>query len=271
MSPPERKPRAHILAVGVSKYANSQFNLKFADHDAKVFVEVFSRRAKDFYDRIIPTLLCDEKATSQEVTKSLYTVAEDAQSGDVVVLFFSSHGFSKSNRYYIGTHDLDPKNLLSTTFRHYDLIDAIETLTVDKHCQVIVFIDSCNSGALPILLADSNKKGPNPLDSLATPDVSRDVSRKISSSGQGCLVFASSADGQASIEDDRWRHGAFTKAFLDAVEETSTDQNGDGVISVFELRPAMNQKIGNLTNSKQSVYVGWPDSVKDFPLVRIAK
>lgn len=270
VAPAERKPRAHVLAVGVSKYANEQFNLKFADRDAKDFVDVFTRFAKDFYDRISQKVLVDEEATSLAVKKGLNAVAEDAQSGDVVVLFFSSHGFSKSKRYYIGTHDLDPQDLLSTTVKHSDVIDAIETLTVDKHCQVIVFIDSCNSGAMTTLFADSQKGGV-PLGSLGKPEASQDVSQKISSSGQGCLVFASSAEGQASIEDPSWQHGAFTKAFLDAVAATSTDQDGDGIIGAIELEPAMNQIIGDLTSSKQRVYVSWPNSVKNFPLVRLVK
>jgi len=58
---------------------------------------------------------------------------------------------------------------------------------------------------------------------------------------------------------------------LDAVSATSTDQDGDGIIGAIELEPAMNQIIGDLTAGKQRVYVSWPNAVKNFPLVRVAK
>src|SRR5258705_194042 len=38
-----RRPSAHILAVGISKYANSDFNLKYADRDAEEFTRAFAR------------------------------------------------------------------------------------------------------------------------------------------------------------------------------------------------------------------------------------
>jgi uncharacterized caspase-like protein len=63
-------------------------------------------------------------------------------------------------------------------------------------------------------------------------------------------VLTSSAKDELSQELPAWRHGAFTQAFLDAINGAA-DREGHGVISINELAQAMGEDLASLTKGKQ--------------------
>ncbi len=67
-------------------------------------------------------------------------------------------------------------------------------------------------------------------------------------------VLTSSTADKVSHEDEKWGHGAFTKALLDALsasDEIDTDHNG--VISMSELTGYIEKRLTNLTNGNQQL------------------
>ncbi len=62
--------------------------------------------------------------------------------------------------------------------------------------------------------------------------------------------MTSSRKNELSEELPRWRHGAFTQAFLDALAG-GADPEGHGLISMSELASAMSLDLAALTHDKQ--------------------
>ena len=67
-------------------------------------------------------------------------------------------------------------------------------------------------------------------------------------------VLTSSTADKVSREDEKWGHGAFTKALLDALSASDDiDNNRDGVISMTELTAYIEKRLTVLTNGDQQL------------------
>ena len=70
--------------------------------------------------------------------------------------------------------------------------------------------------------------------------------------GNNVTVLTSSMADKLSREDEKWQHGAFSKALLDALgsgDEIDTDRNG--VISMAELTAYLAKHLDELTGGDQ--------------------
>jgi uncharacterized caspase-like protein len=190
---PDVKGTLHALCVGVSRYANPAFNLKFAAKDAEDVATVFARQ-KALYKDAKVTRLLDADATSPRVRAALAQIRKQAGPADTVILFLSGHGIEDgSGRYYFGTHEVDPRALEKTALG----AEALQTLLGGtlRAKAVFVFADTCHSGKIPARPASNGR-----LEALKT------------------VVLASSQAGEYSFERDEWGHGAFTLALLEALQ-----------------------------------------------------
>jgi uncharacterized caspase-like protein len=67
-------------------------------------------------------------------------------------------------------------------------------------------------------------------------------------------VLTSSAADKVSHEDEKWGHGAFTKALLDALSASDEiDTDHDGAISMSELTAYMEKRLRKLTEGDQQL------------------
>ena len=165
------------------------------------------------------------------------------------MLFLSGHGVCDSNRnYYLATYEIDPDKLRSTGL-HYNNLNG---LIHDLPCRVLVFADTCHSGGLRGL-------GDIPLDALR-PSYSEEA---------GAIVFASSLPSEVSLEDAAWKHGAFTKAILDTLNNRKSDLDGDGFVSMTELDYHLATRVKELTQNRQHPATGKPSTVPDFNLFKV--
>jgi uncharacterized caspase-like protein len=246
--------------VGVSKYENSEFNLKYADNDALEFADVFEKSVKGFFGSVTSQVLVNKDATKINIEKALDEITKTVDDSDLVVLFFSAHGLSDDKRFYLCTHNVDPTQLISTAVKYNDIVDAVQTLK-GRDCRVLLLADTCNSGALGNALS---KK------SLADKSLFQ-AHKDYSTSGSGAILLASSVDGFSSIERDEWKHGAFTKALLDTIADTDSDVDGDGVLYLDEIVGAARRRLRKMTDNKQRLPVNWPSEIQDFPLMKAPK
>jgi hypothetical protein len=62
---PRRSATAYILAIGINRYANAEFNLSFAALDAKRLAEMLAQSQQQLgaYGRVVAVNLLDEQAT----------------------------------------------------------------------------------------------------------------------------------------------------------------------------------------------------------------
>lgn len=227
-------PNLYLLAVGVSKFKNPQHNLQFAKEDAVAFVEVWRSQEGKVYGRVECKLFIDEEATRENILQGFQWLEDNVTDTDVAILMFSTHGvLDKRDRFYLATHELNPDRLTAT---------CIEKSSVDNHftdlCSklTLAFLDACHSGA-----AGTGKRLRGGRNEWF---------------GNRTMVLSSSMSGEESSEDARWGHGAFTKAFLDAIEDRrKSDLNGNGELSLSELRGAIQRGVKELTGERQTVAV----------------
>src|SRR5207249_1478388 len=102
--PPERV-RLHVLAVGVSRYADSALNLKYAADDARAVAEVFAKRGAALFAVPKPLTLVDADATPAKIHQAVKDIAGRAKPEDVLVVFVAGHGTALGQRFYFVPYD----------------------------------------------------------------------------------------------------------------------------------------------------------------------
>lgn len=170
-----RPPVAYVLSVGVSRYANPEFNLTFAHSDAQRFASALEKEEKELgvFAGVRVIKLLNEQATKKNIMDALENLARTAQPEDSVFLFFSGHGSAAGPRFYFVPHDLgyqgfrDPmpiegwEAIQRNSVSDLDLQRALERLDAGA---IVLVIDACNSGqALEAPELDSTR----PFDSAA--------------------------------------------------------------------------------------------------------
>jgi WD40 repeat protein len=154
----KRAPVAHVLAIGINRYTNSDFNLKYAAADAQAFAAEF-RRAQAPLGRFADvrvTALQDENATRVKILQALEKLAAQVEPEDAVLLYFGGHGIAREQRYYLIPHDLKydgPRRSLvrpealdqvvSHAISDEDLDRALERV---EAAQILLVIDACEAG-----------------------------------------------------------------------------------------------------------------------------
>ena len=243
------KPKLYLLAVGIARYTKDEFNLRFADKDAREFAASWKGQEGEVYTKVETRVLTDEQATNRAILEGMEWLVRSATQRDVTVLFLSAHGFrDERQNYYLATHEIDPASLRSTGLRWSEVKNLIQ----DLPGKFLLFVDTCHSGGI------TGAKGlaDDPLRELVLEDT-------------GAVVFSSSLPREVSLEDPRWGHGAFTKAFLDVTNDPASDLNHDGYLSLSELNDRISERVKTLTSGRQHTAVEWPPTITNFNFYRI--
>jgi uncharacterized caspase-like protein len=159
---------------------------------------------------------------------------------DLAVVMFSGHGAMIDNQFYLLPYGAD-----SSTMAHLkaDAIPATEFKSeiekLAQHGRVLVLLDACRSAGL--------MGGPS--NALPAAEVLKAVVN-----ASNVTVLTSSTADRVSREDEKWGHGAFTKALLDALSASGeVDTNHDGVISMSELTAYIQKHLTELTDGDQQL------------------
>lgn len=135
------KPTWHIIAIGVSKFVQSNYNLTYADKDARDLVEIF-RKVSDV-NSVKVHLLTNEQATRSNILQLRYEL-EKTGVDDRVILFIASHGVLDDDLdYYIAMHDMDFSNPRNGGLRFDELENLLDSIPARNKS---VLIDACHSG-----------------------------------------------------------------------------------------------------------------------------
>jgi uncharacterized caspase-like protein len=111
--------------------------------------------------------------------------------------------------------------------------------------RVLLLFDACHSGAV----------GPGGESPVLDAGVLRDALNS-----NNIAVLTSSDKDELSREDPAWKHGAFTKAFLDALAG-GADPFNRGVISTGSLADAMKREVKELSGQRFGMHVNFADDV----------
>ncbi|MFZ9980862.1 MAG: caspase family protein, partial [Cyclobacteriaceae bacterium] len=211
------RPNLFFLGIGISKYKNPDYDLNFAEVDAKGISDVF-RNPGTMYKETNISILTNEQATRDGIISSVRELKTRVSEKDVVVLFIASHGFIHENNFYVLPHDAVPGNIPATSVRW----DQLSADLADLPCKVLLILDACHSGQLGTNFA------------MRPPD-NTEALRTMSSDEYGVVIMSASTGSETALESDAWQHGAFSLSILEGLSQGKADVRKDGIIHLAEL------------------------------------
>jgi hypothetical protein len=238
--------RLHVLTIGISDYGGKAGNLRlnFAARDAQdVASALLNTQEGGLYAEVKPMFLHDGGADKGGIFDALAAMDRNMTSSagqDLAVVMFSGHGTMIDNQFYLVPYGADSSSmarLKASAIPATEFKSEIEKLAM--HGRVLVLLDACRSAGLI----------GGPSDSRPAAEVLKAVMN-----ASNVTVLTSSTADKVSHEDEKWGHGAFTKALLDALSASDdVDINHDGVISMSELTAYIEKRLTNLTNGDQQL------------------
>lgn len=250
------KPKLYVLAVGVSKYQNPDYDLGLAAKDATDFAAVFQKQEGKLYGKVTVHLITNDNASRDDVVDGLEWLKREVTSRDVGVMFLAGHGINDNiGNYYFLPHNADPDKLLRTGVAQNDIKLTLNSLAG----KAVFFVDTCHSG--------------NALGTSKTRAIGSSTDafvNELASAENGVIVFSSSTGRQLSQEDPAWGNGAFTKAVVEGLSGKAEIGNS-GKITHKGLDYYVTERVKELTNGQQSPVSIAPGGITDFPIAVVGK
>ncbi|HNB22765.1 MAG TPA: caspase family protein [Candidatus Melainabacteria bacterium] len=194
------------LVVGISQFANSQLNLKYAAKDAQDFRDFLVGKCNFAPDHV--KLLQNEQATKDRILDVLGDswLPRVSLPDDLVVIFISSHGspsdLDVAGVNYVVAHDTNPDKLFTTGIPIQTLAQTIKDRVHSK--RVLVILDACHSGG-----AAEASKGIRRVGNVDAAAVAQ---------GAGSIVICSSSRNESSWEAKSKPNGVFTSALMESLK-----------------------------------------------------
>jgi uncharacterized caspase-like protein len=142
--------------------------------------------------------------------------------------------------------------LRTTAISSDDLLDAITSVPGKK----ILLIDACHAGAAMVASRAVD----------TDPDMNK-VVNDFSTAGSGLIVYGASTGTERAKEDANWdRHGAFTKALIEAIGEGKAALDPSGRITTDMLDFYIEEHVKAMTGGAQHPVMNRPVVIPDFPL-----
>ncbi|KOR33027.1 hypothetical protein TI05_03575 [Achromatium sp. WMS3] len=249
-----RKPTLYLLAIGISSYADSSINLRYANIDAQTIVERLRQETGDkLYQQVKVKIVTDKAATRMGILDALSFLNEMTQD-DLALLFIAGHGVTDSrNTFYFLPHDGNHKRLFTTAIRWTDIQYHLQGLPG----KVLLWTDTCHAAGIA---GGSTKLAARNINTIS-------LVREFADADTGVLIFASSTGAEKSLEGQHWGHGAFTKALLDGLSGQA-DYDHDGIIHRSELETYVKRKVAKITRGRQHPITAGT-AVADFAIATV--
>ena len=218
----------YVVVVGIAQYQDSRANLFLPEKDARTVAAIYKTRTAHV------ATLTGRQATRANIIKVMNAQFAKAGKGDMVVLFFSGHGYEGGFCPY----DTGPR--FSNTLTYEDIYSVFRRCRATRK---VVIADACMSGGI------RSKK--------------RSHSRAKSKSD--VVMFLSSRTNEKSIETPRMQNGYFT-AYLDRGMRGGADANRDRVITAKEIFTYVSQGVKSLSKGRQHP-VMWGNFDDNFVMI----
>ena len=234
------KGKAYIITVGVNRYQNKAWDLRFAANDARTVQRLLVEKIKQTgeYAEVIGVSLVsssdthegEKKATKANFKVALAEIARRVRPEDLVMIFFSSHGYAdKHGQFYLFPTDIGEGGEKEINATVLDKAISSEELSewlrgVDAGAMVMV-IDACQSAGT--VKGESGEEfKPGPMGSRGLGQLAYD---------KGMQILAASQADDFAFEVEELQHGLLTYALMkDGVEGRKADLNRDGQITLGE-------------------------------------
>jgi uncharacterized caspase-like protein len=224
------KPKIHIISIGVDEFLTGNFNLEYCVADAKSFYDSFPEIEVEN-----KVLLTNEYATKDNIIKHIENTLSRMSEIDCLMLYVATHGLFDTVDYYFTPYDFDFENYGLSGISSNWLIEILSNAVQYKSNNIIVFLDTCHSGA-----------------------VGFDIRKSYNINSQtGLALLYSCSPLELSLEGLEYGgHGLFTYGVLNGLTGKA-DKNGDGNITFRELFDYTYYKVKELSNDEQNpVFIG---------------
>lgn len=271
------KPDLYIIAMSVSKYKDSRYNLQYAVKDGKDIANLFSpgTLSQEEFGKVYFDTLFNKNATREnffEVKKRLLTSKAD----DEVVVFVSGHGLlNKDLDFYFATYDIDFSNPETRGISFDDMERLLDSIPARKK---LMMMDACHSGEVdkeePLnLLAQNVEKSSNitfrggAVKEYNFKGVNTNVAASGSSlnnsfelmqelfagldKGTGTVVISAAAGKGYALESPKWNNGVFTYSIINGLKNRAADKNKDKQITISELKNYSITQVEIMTGGNQ--------------------
>lgn len=139
------KPRLYALVVGISAYANADYNLGYAAKDARDFSAALINQEGGLYSKVTLRTLPDGQATAKAIRQGLDWLTKQVTSRDVGLVYLAGHGvLDGRERFYFLAADSDTEDLRASAVPREDIQDALNALAG----KALLFLDACHAGAI---------------------------------------------------------------------------------------------------------------------------
>lgn len=234
------KGKAYILTVGVNRFDNRAWDLRYAANDARevqrLLVEKV-RQTAEYQGVIGMSLVSDgekqkeeEQATKANIKAAVEDISKQARPEDLVIIYYSSHGYAdRRGQFYLFPTDIGEGSEKEISAAVLDLCISSEELTdwmtgMDAG-EMVMVIDACQSAGT-VKGEEGGEFKPGPMGSRGLGQLAYDKGMKI--------LAASQADDFA-FELDELQDGLLTYALIrDGIEGRKADKNKDGQITLSE-------------------------------------
>jgi WD40 repeat protein len=270
------KPNLFLVSIGVSKHQNQNYNLKYADKDARDIAEAFKKNS--FFNKVETMTLVNEQVTLKGL-KQIKPFLNQASINDVVVVFVAGHGVLDSDfDYYFASHDMDFDNP-SINGIPYEVIEKL--LDGIKALKKLLLLDTCHSGEIDkeeviemeVDETESNvvfraagvsiQFKDNPLNLKSTNELMKSLFTDLRK-GTGATVISSSGGEELSIEGGEYENGLFTYCLLKGLLNKEADLNKDKIITVSEIQKYVSIEVKILSDGIQTPTSRIENNILDY-------
>ena len=230
------------VVIGVGDYESKSVpKVRFAEPDADAMYRLLTTRAG--YPRENVVLLTDkapEKPTLQNIRLALGDfLARKTTRDDLVLIYYAGLGAPEADTTskekdglakYLIPRNVQPESLRSTAFAMDEIQGILARIPAER---VVLLLDTSYSG-----VAGGRSFAP----SNARPRTLSDQFLERLTKSRGRLVITASGPNEVALETAELGHGLFTYYLLEGLSGKA-DRNGDGVVTVSELYPYVEDQV----------------------------
>jgi formylglycine-generating enzyme required for sulfatase activity len=204
----------YALLIGVTTYENAHMNrspLKYPEADATAVAEML--KSSGYEVKVLIGKQATQKAIEEELTKFEQQGTQDG----VVFIGLFGHGVQYGNDAYYCPYDVKVRKVTDAAGKTQFDENGKPRLEPDPAAMTSMgrLLEALNTAGAGnrILIADCCREDPSAARGLKGRAFGSSV--KISDLEPGTAAIFSCSNTEQAFEHDDWKHGAFTKAFLD--------------------------------------------------------
>lgn len=202
----------------------------------------------------------NEHVTLENIKQEIEKIKKEIKITDVFVLYYAGHGIvyedlkTESSDFYMVLHDCIGDNIPKRGFSSEMMKLMLSDIIANKQ---LVLIDACHSEASFQKESKVMRRG------LAEQQAIYQLARS-----SGTVIIAACGANQTAKEFTNLGHGAFTYAFIEALEGQADGGRRDKKITVSEIKAYVEDRVPELTKkfSGTAQYPSGYSIGQDFPV-----